>query len=49
MNTAQKLSAQVNMIQALNWALHEAMAADPTVLIFGEEAADHGDIVHGQS
>jgi pyruvate dehydrogenase E1 component beta subunit len=37
---AQAKSAQVNTIQALNWALDDAMAADANVVIFGEEIAD---------
>jgi pyruvate/2-oxoglutarate/acetoin dehydrogenase E1 component len=32
--------SQVNTIQALNWALHDAMAKDPNVILFGEEVAD---------
>jgi pyruvate dehydrogenase E1 component beta subunit len=31
---------QINTIQALNWALDDAMAADHDVVIFGEEIAD---------
>jgi pyruvate dehydrogenase E1 component beta subunit len=31
---------QINMIQALNMALHEAMAADPGVFVLGEDVAD---------
>jgi pyruvate/2-oxoglutarate/acetoin dehydrogenase E1 component len=34
------MSAQINTIQALNWALHDAMAADRNVVVFGEEVAD---------
>ena len=33
-------TAQVNMVQALNWALDDALARDPRVLVFGEEVAD---------
>jgi acetoin:2,6-dichlorophenolindophenol oxidoreductase subunit beta len=33
-------NTQVNTIQALNWALDDAMAADENVVIFGEEIAD---------
>lgn len=33
-------AAQVNIIQALNWALDDAMAKDPNVILFGEEVAD---------
>jgi pyruvate dehydrogenase E1 component beta subunit len=39
MNASPK-STQVNTIQALNWALDDAMAADDSVVIFGEEIAD---------
>jgi pyruvate dehydrogenase E1 component beta subunit len=31
---------QVNVIQALNWALDDAMAEDPSVMLMGEEMAD---------
>ena len=31
---------QVNTIQALNWALDDAMAKDASVIVFGEEVAD---------
>jgi acetoin:2,6-dichlorophenolindophenol oxidoreductase subunit beta len=31
---------QINIIQALNWALDDAMAAHPEVMVFGEEVAD---------
>jgi pyruvate dehydrogenase E1 component beta subunit len=31
---------QVNTIQALGWALDDAMAKDPNVIMFGEEVAD---------
>jgi pyruvate dehydrogenase E1 component beta subunit len=34
------MSAQINTIQALNWALDDAMAADRNVVLFGEEVAD---------
>ena len=34
------MSEQINTIQALNWALDDAMAADINVIIFGEEVAD---------
>ncbi len=40
MSTEQKAPANVNMIQSLNWALHDAMEADDSVIIFGEEIAD---------
>ena len=32
--------SNVNTIQALNWALHDAMEADSSVIVFGEEIAD---------
>jgi acetoin:2,6-dichlorophenolindophenol oxidoreductase subunit beta len=31
---------QINTIQAINWALDDAMAKDPNVICFGEEVAD---------
>ncbi len=34
------MSEQINTIQALNWALDDAMAADTNVVLFGEELAD---------
>src|SRR5229473_1097171 len=34
------MSQQINILQALNWALDDAMAADPNVIVFGEEVAD---------
>lgn len=34
------MSDQSNTIQALNWALDDAMAADGNVILFGEEVAD---------
>lgn len=34
------MSTQINMIQALNWALDDAMAADGNVVVLGEEVAD---------
>jgi pyruvate dehydrogenase E1 component beta subunit len=34
------MTDQINTIQALNWALDDAMAADKDVVIFGEEIAD---------
>lgn len=36
MNTQQK----VNIVQAINWALHDALEADPNVIVFGEDVAD---------
>jgi len=34
------MTTQINTIQALNWALDDALAADPNVVLFGEEIAD---------
>jgi pyruvate/2-oxoglutarate/acetoin dehydrogenase E1 component len=34
------MSTQINTIQALNWALDDAMAADRNVVVLGEEVAD---------
>jgi len=34
------MSTQINTIQALNWALDDAMAADGRVVVLGEEVAD---------
>ena len=31
---------KVNTIQAINWALNDAMEADPNVVVFGEDVAD---------
>lgn len=39
-STTQAKNQQVNIIQALNWALDDAMAQDPNVILFGEEVAD---------
>ncbi|WP_419827337.1 alpha-ketoacid dehydrogenase subunit beta [Sphingomonas sp.] len=38
----------VTTIQALNWALHDAMEADPNVIVFGEDVADPegGGVIH---
>lgn len=33
-------TAEINTIQALNWALDDALAADQRVIVFGEEVAD---------
>jgi len=38
MTTAKQ--SKVNTIQALNWALEDAMAADPTVFLLGEDIGD---------
>ncbi len=32
--------AKITVVQALNWALNDAMEADPKVLLFGEDVAD---------
>ena len=37
---AKASSTKVNIIQAINWALHDAMEADVNVIAFGEEVAD---------
>jgi len=39
MNAAVK-PKQMNFIQAINLALHEAMQCDPNVIVFGEDVAD---------
>jgi pyruvate/2-oxoglutarate/acetoin dehydrogenase E1 component len=33
-------AAKVNVVQAINWALDDAMAADESVIVFGEDVAD---------
>ena len=33
-------SAKATTVQALNWALEDALAEDPSVIVFGEEVAD---------
>jgi pyruvate dehydrogenase E1 component beta subunit len=35
------MSDKINMVQAINWALDDAMAADKKVLVLGEDVADH--------
>jgi pyruvate/2-oxoglutarate/acetoin dehydrogenase E1 component len=40
MTNGTKAETQVNTIQALNWALDDALAADRNVIVFGEEVAD---------
>jgi len=42
MSAEQKIGAdqKINTIQAINWALDDAMAKHPNVLVFGEEVAD---------
>jgi len=39
-NAAANPSATVTTVQALNWALHDALEADPNVIVFGEDVAD---------
>lgn len=34
------MSDKINVVQALNWALDDALAADDNVVLFGEEVAD---------
>ena len=34
------MTKPINILEALNWALDDAMAADPDVILFGEEVAD---------
>jgi pyruvate dehydrogenase E1 component beta subunit len=38
--TDQTKTASVTMLQAINMALDDALGADPTVLVFGEDVAD---------
>ena len=33
------MSDRIDTIKALNWSLHDAMAADGRVIVFGEEVA----------
>jgi pyruvate/2-oxoglutarate/acetoin dehydrogenase E1 component len=35
-----KAVEKINIVQAVNWALHDAMEKDPSVLVFGEDVAD---------
>ena len=44
------MSDKINMVQAINWALDDAMAADKKVLVLGEDVADHtgGDLISGR-
>lgn len=34
------MNESINVVQALNWALHDSMEADQNVIIFGEEVGD---------
>lgn len=36
----EKTSDKITMLQAINWALDDALASDPSVLVFGEDVAD---------
>lgn len=38
--TPAKADNKVNMLQAINWALDDALTNDPRVLVFGEDVAD---------
>lgn len=40
MSTPAPAASKSNIIQSLNWALDDAMAADKNVIVFGEEIAD---------
>ncbi len=40
MNAPQAKTNKVNIVQAINWALHDEMEADPKVIMFGEDVAD---------
>jgi pyruvate dehydrogenase E1 component beta subunit len=33
-------AGNINTLQAINWALDDALANDPNVILFGEEVAD---------
>lgn len=35
-----KATDKINIVQAVNWALNDAMEEDPKVLVFGEDVAD---------
>lgn len=38
--SAAKATDKITMLQAVNWALDDALGADPRVLVFGEDVAD---------
>ena len=38
------MDTQMNMVQAINQALHDAMTTDPKVLVFGEDVAQLGGV-----
>jgi len=40
MTQAAEQQQAITVVQALNWALHDAMEEDPKVLLFGEDVAD---------
>lgn len=40
MANAAEQASQITMVDAINWALDDAMAKDPSVLLFGEDVAD---------
>src|ERR1700736_5875891 len=40
MKVATPKAAQMNVVQAVNLALDDAMAADPSVIVFGEDVGD---------
>jgi len=39
-NTQSSPDQQTNIVQALNWALEDAMAEDPSVIVLGEDVGD---------
>ncbi len=40
MSAVSAMSSDINCIAALNMALHDALATDPSVIVFGEDIAD---------